>query len=86
MKKIIMISLVCLITYGCGHPFCHPDRTKMQIEKDLNECDYEAEKATGSMQVGAYRGLNLGKIRVQCMKLKGYGRYAPFSKECTDYE
>lgn len=85
MKKLIIVTAVSLL-FGCGHPYCHPDRPAAQIDRDYKECDYEAEIHTGNLATGTARATNRSSILSKCMELRGYGSRLPFSEECYGYE
>lgn len=86
MKKIAVVFVSLFLLFGCGHPYCHPDRPLSQVNRNYRECDYQAELSTGSMKTGADRGLNRGMIIRKCMEMKGYGTHLPFSDKCNKYD
>ena len=85
MKAIIIIFLSSLLIVGCARQYCHPDRDRVQRQRAIDECNYEAEKATGSMKTGFDRGLNQGKIFSQCMKVNGWGLKESEHAPCVGY-
>ena len=82
MKKIfILLSVLSLV--GCGHPYCRPDKTQAEANRDYQKCHYQAERDTGSMKTGADRGWNMADIIGGCMKELGYG--LSFFGKCNGY-
>lgn len=83
MKKIIVFLSIIFLA-GCGHSFCHPDRSLSTVNDAYEKCNYQAERDTGSMAIGAYRGMNLGTIIKGCMKQLGYGYGS--QEKCRGYK
>lgn len=79
---VLLVSLAGCATGG-SYTFCHPDRLPVEVDQDWRACQYEAEKATGSMKTGFDRGWNKGNISSKCMETKGYGYNS--SSGCRNY-
>lgn len=77
MKK----TLLCLLLTGCA-AVPAADRwhkagvSSAQVNKDDQECSYEAEKATyssgGGFTQGVEDGLRKLKLKEMCMEVRGY--------------
>lgn len=68
------LSLVIALTLtACASPtWVKEEMTAEARDRDLAECELEAEKATGSMPSGIARGIRLADIETRCMRLRGY--------------
>ena len=77
MKKLMLLVCVVIVT-GCQTKLVKPGVSQWQAQRDLAECQYEAEKyghvnMWGSgVGAGLAEGLRKNKITRQCMELKGY--------------
>lgn len=74
MRKIYPLLLIILLA-GCTRVFVREDGTASQ--RDIQECEYEAMKATGSGGVsfsltGPSAMGNSALIMEKCLQLRGY--------------
>lgn len=77
MKKVILLMCVVFAT-GCQTKLVKPGVSQWEADRDLMECQYEAEKyghvdmwGTG-VGAGLEEALRKNKLTMQCMALKGY--------------
>ena len=85
-SSLVAFSLLAFLC-ACGTDqiasWNKPDTTEDQKAKDMQECDYEASKATtGSMQPpkstdeavsdGVVRGMEKSDLIKKCMRIRGY--------------
>lgn len=71
--RVAVVLLVCAVLSACGSPrWIKADMTTQARDRDLAECEFEAEKATGSMPTGVSRGIRLADLETRCMRMRGY--------------
>lgn len=83
MKKVMVVMGVCacLCLSGCIPPrYIKPGVSQERYALDMQECRYEAEKATASMPYGRgldmtadiYRDMRIKMLVGECLKTRGY--------------
>jgi len=70
----IGMLLLTLFACGCGGRtyYKNPNASDVQEEKDYNECDFEAAKATGNLADKDGRADRTKELVDKCMKARGY--------------
>lgn len=74
--KLITAMLVLFMLSACAVQYARPDGSPV-AQRDYDECEYEAQKAASSQQVGimgltSADPLVVMNLRTQCLKLRGY--------------
>lgn len=75
MKCLSLVLLsVSLFVFGCGGRtyYKSPTASSVQEEKDYNECDFEAAKATGNLPNKDDRTDRVKELQDKCMRARGY--------------
>ena len=69
---ILLFGALC--AFGCGGRtyYKNPNASSVQEEKDYNECDFEAAKATGNLPDKDGREDRTKELVDKCMKARGY--------------
>lgn len=75
MKKFILISAI-LLSACATKPmqWVHPELNGDKLNKDLNECEYDAAKANAAVLNPFMQGMQSQQMFGQCMKARGYIR------------
>ncbi len=71
----LAMGLLCLLCVsGCGDKayYKRVDTPTTQQQRDLQECDFEAAKATGSLPDAAERDERIKALTDKCMRARGY--------------
>ena len=64
-KLIVLPALMVLAACGTTH-IERPNTTQSQMQRDIDECNYEGLKAS------PYNALIARQVTVRCLKLRGY--------------
>jgi len=74
MKNTKILILTSLITLSAcaAMEWQKPNMTEQQRQQDMNECRYDASKATASIINGFDAGFQKGTLYRQCMEIRGY--------------
>lgn len=71
--RFCLLLLPLFLLSACGDAtYAKPGASPTDAEKAQNECDYEAEKATASMDNPFLSGQEEFNISNRCMQVKGY--------------
>jgi hypothetical protein len=80
MKALFIVALsLSMISCGIHKTYSKPDGGVAQMESDLKECKYEADKATQCItyptdpaEAAMFRGDERERLTQGCMEAKGY--------------
>lgn len=71
--KILLIIIVPLMLSACsGMQWVQASKDAKPLQKSLNECQFEIDKATDYSASGIEQGFKSADIRRSCMKVKGW--------------
>ena len=68
----VLLLMLCLSGCGGRTYYKNPNASDVQEEKDYNECDFEAAKATGNLADKDSRSDRVKELIDKCMKARGY--------------
>lgn len=72
MRAMLLVLLLLLLS-GCGAGgYAKPGVTQEEFERDLAQCEYEAELATAGIRSGLEQGQVFNRLVVKCMFARGY--------------
>ena len=71
-KLLYAFCASMLLLCGCTTTFVHPSKTQAEVNRDLQECQFEARKATAGQSNPLIAVDTEHQLVRQCMSLKGY--------------
>jgi len=76
MRKmmVLAVALAAFAAPGCGgkQKYVSHEKSQVQQDQDLADCDWEASRATGNVASSGERKDRIQELVDKCMKAKGY--------------
>lgn len=71
--KVLLVLAVSLMLAACsGMQWVQTSKDAKPLQKSLDECQFEIDKATDYSASGIEQGFKTAEIRRSCMKIKGW--------------
>ena len=72
MRILLIISVSLMLSACSGMQWVQASKDAKPLQKSLDECQFEIDKATDYSVSGIEQGFKNAEIRKSCMKVKGW--------------